>query len=142
MASSLISVVAELVWFGVDAVGLLAARPRAADAPGVVALLVADEVEVTVVDVDVAPGWDAVDVLALDVGSLRSSLEGVDARESLSLPLELAPSDFFALGVAPNGMRLANLKKNDLNYNKLTISRRRGKKDVCWDEYTMIVCFL
>lgn len=108
MASSLISVVAELVWFGVDAVGLLAARPRAADAPGVAALLVADEVEVTVVDVDVAAGWDAVDVLALDVGSLRSSLEGVDARESLSLPLELAPSDFFALGVAPNGMRLAN----------------------------------
>lgn len=102
----------ELGWFGVEDVGLVA-RPRtlATDVPGVAALLAAPVVE-AVEDVDVAAGVViVVDVLALVEGSLSSSFEGVEALESLSLPLELAPSDFLALGVAPNGMRLANMRR-------------------------------
>lgn len=102
----------ELVWFGVEVAGLFA-RPRTlpAVAAGVeAALLAVAGVVVAVVGVDVGIG--VVEVLELVVGSLRSSFEGVEARESLSLPLELAPSDFFALGVAPNGMRLAKIEYN------------------------------
>lgn len=104
----------ELVWFGVEVAGLFA-RPRTlpAVAAGVeAALLAVAGVVVAVVGVGVDVGIGVVEVLELVVGSLRSSFEGVEARESLSLPLELAPSDFFALGVAPNGMRLAKIEYN------------------------------
>lgn len=102
-----------LVWLGVEADGLLA-RPRtlaaaAAAAPGVDVPPVSGVV-VAAVTVELVAVVAAADELLLVVGSLSSSLDGVDARESLSLPLELAPSDFFAFGVAPNGMRLANRK--------------------------------
>lgn len=110
MASSLISLAVELVGFGVEDVSLFA-RPRAlaAAAPGVDVLLAAGVVLTDAV-VDAAGGKVVVEELALVEGSLSRSFEGVDARESLSLPLELAPSDFLAFGVAPSGMRLATIK--------------------------------
>lgn len=50
------------------------------------------------------PRDEPVDVLTTDVAGVLSSLgisfDGVDARESLSLPFELVPSSFFGLGTA------------------------------------------
>lgn len=50
------------------------------------------------------PRDEPVDVLAAEgvrvLSKLASSFDGVDARESLSLPLVLAPSGFFGFGAA------------------------------------------
>lgn len=112
--SSLVSVAVELVWFGVEAASFRL-RGFEVDVPGVaVPLPDVDAVADVVSDVD-ADGIVVAKVFALVEGSLSSSFDGVEARESLSLPLELAPSDFLAFGVAPNGMRLAKIDKNQLN---------------------------
>lgn len=107
---------AAVDWFGVEAAGLFE-RPRAFDgAPELDPLLSWGVV--------VEDGVVVVEVVVAVVTSFKISLEGVDALESLSLPLELAPSDFLAFGVAPRGIELA--KKENYQF------RRIGSRFTLW----------